>query len=108
MFFAKPAFFLLLFSGTVFASSSDDRVWITRSDGTLQCDDATGAGAHDVIAGAKAQLTKKGVHIIESKKRNDGKLRAQMCGMSTGNETSFLIPKKELAKAKALGFEAVP
>lgn len=98
----------LLFSVSVFAASpSNDRVWISRPDGSLQCDDSIVQKGRDLIAEANAQLKKKGVHVIESKKRNDGQVRAQMCGISTGNETSFLIPKKEFKKAKALGFVEV-
>jgi hypothetical protein len=63
---------------------------------------------NDPILKAKNELADRGVHILEAKKRNDGKMRAQACGFSTGNETSFLIPKKDIATAKSLGFEAIP
>ena len=97
-----------LVGATAFAAAKgEDRVWITRPDGSLQCDEKTEGSAHDPVAEAKEQLTKKGVHVLEAKKRNDGRMRAQVCGISTGNETSFLIPKNELTKAKTLGFEAV-
>ncbi|MBS1961685.1 MAG: hypothetical protein JST04_05685 [Bdellovibrionales bacterium] len=108
MSFAKFLLPLAVFSIGAFAATkpeADDRVWITRPDGSLQCDEKTEGAAHDPVAEAKAELTKKGVHVLEAKKRNDGKMRAQVCGISTGNETSFLIPKKELSKAKTLGFE---
>lgn len=96
-----------LLGATAFAAAKgEDRVWITRPDGSLQCDQKSEGAAHDPVAEAREQLTKKGVHVIESKKSNDGRIRAQVCGISTGNETSFLIPKSELAKAKSLGFEA--
>jgi len=104
--FARTLALVFFFSVSSFAA--DDRVWVTRPDGSLQCDEHVGGSAPDPIAEAKQQLKKKGVHVLDSKKRNDGQLRAQACGISTGNETSFLIPKKELDRAKALGFELVP
>lgn len=105
MSFAK-FFALFLISASAFAAAKgEDRVWITRPDGTLQCDDKNEGAAHDRVAEAQAQLTGKGIHVIEAKKSNDGRMHAQMCGISTGNETSFLIPKTELEKAKALGFD---
>ena len=97
----------LLGASAFAAAKGEDRVWITRPDGSLQCDEKTAGTPQDPIAIAKDQLTKKGVHVIEAKKSNDGRIRAQVCGISTGNETSFLIPKSELAKAKSLGFEAI-
>lgn len=105
---AKILPILLVASSAAFAAAkSEDRVWIARSDGSRQCEDAVEGRAHDRVAEAKAELTRKGVHVIEAKKDNDGRVHAQACGISTGNLTTFLIPKRELAKAKALGFEEV-
>ncbi len=99
---------LLLVSVAAFAAAkSEERVWITRPDGTLQCDEKPKGAEHDPVAEAKDELTKKGIHVLEAKRQNDGKMHAQMCGISTGNETRFLIPKKELTQAKALGFDPV-
>lgn len=81
-----------------------ERVWITRPDGSLQCDPKDEGTQNDPIRKAKAELSKAGVKILESKKRNDGALRAAACGIATGNETSFLIEKRDLPKAKRLGF----
>lgn len=82
-------------------------VWITRPDGSLQCDAQIQGTSADPVVKAKAELEKKGVKILEAKKRNDGQMRAQACGIATGNETTFRISKPDLAKAKALGFEAL-
>lgn len=106
--FALLALPILLGSSAAFSGSKgEDRVWITRPDGSLQCDEKIEGTALDPVVKAKEELAKKGVHILEAKKANDGKMRAQMCGMTTGNETRFLVPKKDLTKAKALGFEAI-
>lgn len=82
-------------------------VWITRPDGSLQCDAQIEGTAADPVVKAKAELEKKGVKVLEAKKRNDGLMRAQACGIATGNETAFLISTQDLAKAKALGFAAL-
>jgi hypothetical protein len=107
VFFAKYLLPFLFVSSISAGSKNEDRVWITRADGTLQCAEHSGVQATDPITVAKEQLMKKGIHILESKKRSDGKMHAQACGFSTGNETSFLIPKSEFTKAKSLGFELV-
>jgi hypothetical protein len=104
--FLLPLSLVLIASSSFAGGKGDDRVWIARPDGSRQCDEKDGT-PHDPIAEAKEELTKKGIHVLEAKKRNDGRIRAQMCGISTGNETSFLIPKKELAKAQTLGFKPV-
>ena len=92
-------------SSAAAAKKPDDRIWVSRPDGSLQCSEKTGAA--DPVAEARSELEKKGVHVLESKKGNDGRIRAQVCGISTGNETVFLIPKSELGKAKSLGFESL-
>ena len=88
-------------------SPADAGVWITRTDGSLQCDPQIIGTSEDPVVKAKAQLEKSGVKVLEAQRRNDGQMRAQACGISTGNETSFRIPKQDLAKAKSLGFEAL-
>lgn len=82
-------------------------VWITRSDGSLQCDPKEEGTKNDPLKKAQAQLEKSGVKVFEAKKRNDGAMHAAACGITTGNQTAFLIEKADLAKAKALGFEAL-
>lgn len=88
-------------------TSAPEKIWITRSDGSLQCDPKEEGTKNDPIKKAQTQLAKKGVKVYESKKRNDGAMHAAACGITTGNETSFLIEKQDLSKAKSLGFEAL-
>lgn len=85
-----------------------DSVWISRPDGSLQCDEKPGTAPIDPVTAARAVLEKSGVKILEGQKRNDGAMRAQVCGIATGNETTFLIPRSDLSKAKSLGFEPLP
>ena len=83
-----------------------ERVWITRPDGSLQCDPKLDAEAVDPIKKAEAQLKSAGITVFESKKTNDGAMHASACGIATGNETSFLIDRSAAPKATALGFRA--
>jgi hypothetical protein len=106
------AFFL--FGPSVIAASkrqakeaASDRVWITRPDGSLQCDPKEEGTAADPVKKAQSQLEKSGVRVLQAQKRNDGAMRAAACGISTGNETSFLIEARDFAQAKALGFEKI-
>ncbi len=92
---------------TAKSMAQETTVWITRPDGSLLCDAQIEGATADPVAKAKAQLEKKGVKILEAGKRNDGQMRAQACGIATGNETTFRIPTQDLAKAKSLGFEAL-
>jgi hypothetical protein len=80
-------------------------IWITRSDGSLQCDPKAEGSPADPIRKARLELEKGGVKVFDEKKTNDGAMHAAACGITTGNETSFLIEKNDLAKAKTLGFE---
>ncbi len=86
-------------------ATQSDSVWVTRPDGSLQCDEKKAGIEESRLARAKTELEKAGVEVIASKRRNDGKMRAQMCGMATGDETSFQISATDLPKAKTLGFE---
>ncbi|MBC7387549.1 MAG: hypothetical protein H7301_15465 [Cryobacterium sp.] len=105
--------FLLVLTLSLFFSScespaGEDAVWVTRPDGSLQCDDPKAAPTTDRLSDAKAVLEKAGVKVIEAKKSADGALRAQMCGIATGNATTLKILKADLSKATAAGFSTVP
>jgi hypothetical protein len=85
------------------SSSTGDTVWVQKPDGGQQCEPGTGktldAGAEDL---ARAKITVK-----NSRKGSDGKLRIQLCGSPTGGQNAYEIPRKDLARAKSLGFEEV-
>jgi hypothetical protein len=98
-------FFLLTAVACAATPNGGDTVWITRPDGSLQCDPKVVGTPKDPVLVSQAELEKNGVHVLEAKRRNDGRMHAQMCGLSTGNETSFRIPKADLAKAKVFEFE---
>lgn len=78
-----------------------DSVWVTRSDGSLQCEPGTGMK----IETAREQLLKAGVKVEDGYTTFDGaRVRAQMCGMPAGKEHGFLIPRSDFTKASALGY----
>jgi hypothetical protein len=78
-----------------------DSVWISRPDGGQSCSPKSGQ-ALDAVA---QELKSAGIAVIESRKGNDGKMRAQMCGVATGGFNSYKISKGDLGKAQALGFQ---
>lgn len=96
--------------GNTVANSELDlgsRVWVKRPDGSVSCETTEQGHAenHKEEKETVAALLKKaGIHVFETKKMNDGQMRAAVCGIATGNEDAFLITEKDLAKAKELGF----
>lgn len=81
------------------SEKSDDWVWISKADGSKQCED----GGNPVEADA-AELKKAGIDVIESKKHDDGMMRIQMCGAPAGKENAYRIKRQDAGKAAALGF----
>lgn len=82
------------------APSEAAQVWISRPDGSLSC----GMKEAQSLETAAAELEKAGVRVFGSAKGNDGKMRAQMCGLPTGNLNRFKILEADVEKAKGLGF----
>jgi hypothetical protein len=82
------------------AGAAANQVWITRPDGAQSCSTSGGQSLDD----GAAELRKSKVRVLESRKGNDGKMRAQMCGIPSGSTNSFLIPKEDLARAVAQGY----
>ena len=83
------------------SSSEEPSVWVKRPDGGKQC---APDSAQDLDLGSK-ELAKLGIPVLESSKKNDGKMRIQVCGQPTGSENSYRIPRSSLSKASALGFK---
>jgi hypothetical protein len=86
------------------AASTDDSVWVGKSDGGKSCDTepaiSLDTGAHEL----------KGVEvkILSKKKLHDSKMRIQSCGADKGTLNGFLIPKNELEKAHRAGYDPIP
>lgn len=85
------------------ASPASDKTWVKKPDGGLSCD--TDKKAVKPLEAGAMELKKAGVEVFESKKANDGMMRAAMCGISTGNENHYLIASKDVEKARKLGYE---
>lgn len=85
------------------AKKDDGRVWVSRPDGALSCEDEK---AESLEKGADL-LRKAKVEVFGSKKSGDGQMHIQMCGASTGSENSYQIRKEDIAKAQKLGFKLV-
>jgi hypothetical protein len=54
-------------------------------------------------AGAQ-ELLKAGVKVLEQRKQDDGKMRIQVCGAPQGSGNAYRIAKRDLKRAKKLGF----
>jgi len=85
-------------------SSTPDTVWVRRQSQGKQCSDESKTS----LELAARDLSAAGVHVIESKKQGDGKMHPALCGLPTGNSDVIRIPKSDLPKAMAKGFEEVP
>lgn len=81
-----------------------DGVWVARPDGALGCKPESGQSL-DTVA---ADLKTAGVTILESRKGSDHKMHVQVCGVPTGSQNAYKIPRSEFEKAKALGFRVAP
>ena len=72
---------------------------VAKSDGSQQCDMRAGVSLEDM---AKEELP--GVTILSSEKQNDGLMRIQSCGASTGMLNTYEIRHQDLRKAQKAGF----
>jgi hypothetical protein len=81
-------------------SAEPDLVWISKSDGSLQCEQGSGKK----LETARAELEKSGVKVVEALSGNDGGMRIQLCGSPTGGQHEFRIARGDLEKALKLGF----
>jgi len=86
---------------TTALAANVEPIWVFKKDGSQSC----GLMPGDSIEGAKTQLEKAGVKVIEARKQSDGKMHIQMCGADTGQVNQFKIDKKDLTKAIALGYQ---
>jgi hypothetical protein len=85
------------------AASTDDSVWVGKSDGAKSCE-------KDAVSLDTSARELKGaeVKILAKKKLHDGKMRIQSCGTDKGTLNGFLIPKADLEKAQQAGYDPIP
>lgn len=85
-------------------AAQEETVWVGKSDSAISCQKTRGIEIDKMAS----NLTAADIKIYAKRKLHDGKMRIQMCGVDKGDMNGFLIPKKDLEKAVALGFQAVP
>lgn len=74
------------------------RIWVSRTEGSLQCQPGTGKS----LADSAAELS--GIVVYKKLARLDGLMRVQMCGTPTGRLHVFEIDAGRLADAEKRGF----
>ena len=77
-----------------------ESVWVTRTAGAQSCSPKSGKALED----GAADLKRAKVRVIESRKASDGKMHMQMCGVETGENNAYLIPRDDLQMAVAQGY----
>jgi hypothetical protein len=90
-------------SGAVL-SAPQDSIWVGKTDDAKSC----GTAKPVTLDQAAADFAATNIQFFQKKKIHDGKMRIQMCGTDKGDMNGFLISKKDLQRAEALGFKAMP
>ena len=85
-------------NGTVAKKVSSDHSFVYKYDGSQQCGMAKG------IETAVMAKELKDIKIFSSVNKNDGMMRTQVCGSSTGMANVYEISTQDLEKAKTYGF----
>lgn len=83
--------------------TNGDSVWVGKSDKAISCAKQRGIDVDDMAK----ELIGGQVQVLAKKKLHDSKMRIQMCGVDKGDMNGYLISKKDLDKAKELGFSPV-
>jgi hypothetical protein len=83
------------------AVSTEETVWVMRSDGAQSCSTEPGRS----LAESALDLETEKIPILESIKGADGAMHIQMCGALKGSVNAYRIPKKYLSKAQKIGFQ---
>jgi len=78
--------------------TADGRVFVARSDESLQCGMKKGVDLNEM------ERELRGVKVYSSSKRPDGKMHIQVCGSSTGTMNVYEIPASSLSNAEKSGF----
>lgn len=78
-----------------------NRIWIYKEDGTLQCEDIKPIPLKTMAD----QLEKAGIRIFDSKNTPGGFYYPSACGFPKGQVNAFQINKKDLPMAQKLDFK---
>ena len=77
----------------------DNRIYVAKADGSLQCGMAKGQTPQDM----EKQL--EGIKVYSRENRPDGRMHIQVCGSATGQVNVFEIPSTSLKDAEKRGFK---
>lgn len=84
------------------STSSQDKVWMWKADGSLQCEKDSATLTPDK---AMAELKKAGVFVSEARQGHDGMMHTAVCGSSTGNTVEVEVGKLDVSRAQSLGYK---
>jgi hypothetical protein len=79
-----------------------DAVQVAKATGEKQCGIEKGVAIEEV----QSTLTQDKITVYEAHTQLDGLMHMALCGSPSGSVHVFSIPKKDLAKAKKLGFKS--
>lgn len=82
------------------STESEQKIWVTRADGSRQCGQRKGEDPTRVAA----QVQQAGLLVFQSRTGTDGRMHSQMCGAPTGRTIDLQISKLDIRKALSLGF----
>jgi len=82
------------------STESEQKIWVTRADGSRQC----GRGKGQEPTQVAAQVQQAGLLVFQSRTSTDGHMHSQMCGAPTGRTIDLQISKLDIRKALSLGF----
>ncbi len=84
-------------------AKKEESVWVTKPDQALSCEPQSG----ESLTQGSDELKSAKIPILDSQKGSDNKMHIQVCGASKGSMNSYLIPKKNLKDAIALGYQEI-
>lgn len=79
--------------------SEQDRIFVYKYDGSLQC----GQGKAIPVDIMAKEL--KDIPVLSSSKKSDGVMHIQVCGSTSGKANVYEIPAKFLKQAEGKGFK---
>ena len=84
-------------------AQNQERIWVGKNDTATSCNINSGISLDEM----SRDLGRGAIKVFEKKKVPDSQPRIAMCGVDKGTVNGFLILKKDLPKAEALGFKAI-
>jgi len=79
----------------------ENTIEIYKSDESKQCAYNSGIPLNKMERTLKAN----GIKVVSSRKGKDGLIYTTVCGANTGTINIYIIPEKQMNKAKSIGFQ---